>query len=323
MTWPAPPSDATLPATNYDQSTDSPSAARAELLSMKARVDDLSARLKQLIDHGEPIMPAGGSMTGALNFAAGVTVASAATVNLGAANSNTVTITGTIAITSLGTASAGVERRVTFAGALTLTHNSTSLILPGAADVLTASNDVATFVSLGGGNWRCVQYLDASASPVSVASASSTVGTNSGTTVVLSSSIPSYATEVTVAFESVSSNGSDEYLLRLGSGGSPKTTGYKVSATRCGGTSVATNTSTVGFNIRTNTAAVSMSGVAIFVKGSSNKWVGSIVMGDLGSSTSYFTGGSVSLSGALDNIVLTTTGGTNAFDGGEATISWK
>jgi hypothetical protein len=51
---------------------------------------------------------------------------------------------------------------VRFTGALTLTHNSTSLILPGGASITTAANDGAVFRSLGSGNWLCVAYQRAS-----------------------------------------------------------------------------------------------------------------------------------------------------------------
>lgn len=102
------------------------------------------------------------TMTAALNYAAAVDVASAATTDIGAAASNNVRITGTTTITSLGTASAGITRKVRFAGALTLTHNGTSLILPGSANITTAADDTAEFYSLGSGNWLCLVYKKAS-----------------------------------------------------------------------------------------------------------------------------------------------------------------
>jgi hypothetical protein len=69
----------------------------------------------------------------------GADIASASTTNLATATGVCVTVTGTTTITALGTASAGVVRVVTFTGALTLTHNATSLILPGAANITTSS----------------------------------------------------------------------------------------------------------------------------------------------------------------------------------------
>lgn len=97
-------------------------------------------------------------MDKAFNEAPIVTYSSASTLNIGAAIANTITITGTTAITSFTSIAAGATRRLVFQGALTLTHNAASLILPGAANITTAAGDVAEFVSLGGGNWRCFSY---------------------------------------------------------------------------------------------------------------------------------------------------------------------
>jgi hypothetical protein len=105
---------------------------------------------------------AGGTLTTALNEAAPVTLASASVVNIGAANANTITITGVTAITGFDTITAGAVRRLIFASALTLTHNGTSLILPTGADITTAAGDAFVFLSLGSGNWRCIDYQLAS-----------------------------------------------------------------------------------------------------------------------------------------------------------------
>lgn len=85
------------------------------------------------------------------------TIASASTVDLGSTTDLYIEITGTTTITSFGT-TPNIWRMVRFAGALTLTHNGTSLILPGAANITTAASDTAIFVSDGSGNWRCVGY---------------------------------------------------------------------------------------------------------------------------------------------------------------------
>lgn len=82
-------------------------------------------------------------------------------MNLGAAASPNVRITGTTTITSFGTSAAGVFREVRMAGALTLTHNGTSLILPGAANIVTAAGDTLRALSLGSGNWVITSYMRA------------------------------------------------------------------------------------------------------------------------------------------------------------------
>jgi hypothetical protein len=110
------------------------------------------------------------TMTGkAINQAQGADIASATTTDIGAATGNYVKVTGTTTITGLGTVQAGTQRIVEFTGALTLTHNATSLILPGAANITTAAGDVAGFVSEGSGNWRCAFYQRASGAPVGAA----------------------------------------------------------------------------------------------------------------------------------------------------------
>ena len=101
-------------------------------------------------------------------------VASATTTDLGAVASNFARITGTTTITSLGTAAAGVWRDVTFDGALTLTHNATTLIIPGGANITTAQNDRMRVRSLGSGNWTVLSYVKASGAPLVVATAAQT-----------------------------------------------------------------------------------------------------------------------------------------------------
>lgn len=85
-------------------------------------------------------------------------IASATTTNLATANGDYGDVTGTATITALGTAPAGIQRTANFTGAATITHNATSLILPWAANIVTAAGDIAVFRSLGSGNWRCVAY---------------------------------------------------------------------------------------------------------------------------------------------------------------------
>ena len=89
-------------------------------------------------------------------------VASASTVDLGAVVGRFVNVTGTTTITSFGTVAAGIWRVVTFTGALTLTHNATSLILPGGLNITTSAGDSVVASSLGSGNWRVVSYTPAS-----------------------------------------------------------------------------------------------------------------------------------------------------------------
>lgn len=105
------------------------------------------------------------SQLGKMGFE-GADIASAATTNLANATGWSLDITGTTTITGFGTVDAGQLFILRFTGALTLTHNATSLILPGAANITTTAGDVAWMKSEGSGNWRCVNYQTASGGPL-------------------------------------------------------------------------------------------------------------------------------------------------------------
>lgn len=94
----------------------------------------------------------------------GSDIASAATVNLEAATGDLVDVTGTTTITAI-TLADGHKRTVRFTGALVLTHSS-SLLLPGLANITTAAGDFAIFRGYAGGVVRCVDYVPASGGPL-------------------------------------------------------------------------------------------------------------------------------------------------------------
>lgn len=100
--------------------------------------------------------------------ARGADIASASTINLTTATGDIVDVTGTTAITAI-TLADGIERKVRFTGALTLTHGA-SLILPSSANITTAAGDFATFRGYAAGVVRCTAYQPASGAPVSGAS---------------------------------------------------------------------------------------------------------------------------------------------------------
>jgi len=87
-----------------------------------------SLRWEQLFSQGQP-----------------ANLASAATTDIGAQNTVLLNITGTTSITSFGTNYNG-PRYLRFDGVLTLTHNATTLILPGGANITTAAGDSAIVV---------------------------------------------------------------------------------------------------------------------------------------------------------------------------------
>lgn len=92
------------------------------------------------------------------SYGAEITVASATTTDLGALAGINVSITGTTTITGFGTVAAGTYRQGRFTGALTLTHNATSLIIPGGVNRTTVAGDRFGAYSLGAGNWVILWY---------------------------------------------------------------------------------------------------------------------------------------------------------------------
>jgi len=99
--------------------------------------------------------------------AKGANVASATTTEIWVTDGNFIHITGTTTITSFGTAGqAGDERTIVFDGILTLTHNATSLILPGATNITTAAGDRAIVRAETTTNARVIVYTKADGTAV-------------------------------------------------------------------------------------------------------------------------------------------------------------
>lgn len=72
-------------------------------------------------------------------------------------------ITGTTGISALWSSEPGQRMFwFRFQGALTLTHNGTSFILLGSANITTAAGDFACFIHIGSNNWRMINYIRAS-----------------------------------------------------------------------------------------------------------------------------------------------------------------
>lgn len=88
------------------------------------------------------------------------TIASATALPVDVAG-NIFSVTGTTTITSINSKGAGTVIVLNFAGALTLTHNATTLILPDGQNITTAAGDVATLYEYSTGNWKLTSYQKA------------------------------------------------------------------------------------------------------------------------------------------------------------------
>jgi hypothetical protein len=110
----------------------------------------------------------------------GTTLSSASTLSFGEGGMFHVTGTTTVTDIDFATTKAGRSAIVVFEGALILTHNATTLILPTGANITTAAGDCCRVVSEGGDNVRVTSYMRASGAALSAPSSTVTVIKKSG-----------------------------------------------------------------------------------------------------------------------------------------------
>jgi hypothetical protein len=115
----------------------------------------------------------------------GSAIASAATISVGEGGVFHVTGTTTISDIDFGTDRAGRCVWLIFDSSLTLTHNATTLILPGGADIITLAGSIGLFMSEDGSdNVRCLAFMHSGTPQFGAASqAQMEAGTSVGTTV--------------------------------------------------------------------------------------------------------------------------------------------
>lgn len=168
-----------------------------------------------------------------------------------------------------------------------------------------------------------VKILNANVTPAKL-SQPLTLGTaqnsTSGTSIDFTG-IPNWVKRLTVVFNAVSTNGTNVPLIQLGTGGAPTTSGYVAGSAALAAASTTVATSTVGFPVFSNAASYALSGAITFVNVSGNLWVGSGSFNNV-ATTPYLVpaAGTVTLSGVLNMVRITSAGGTDTFDGGSINI---
>lgn len=171
------------------------------------------------------------------------TIASATTTDLSTVNDGDITVSGTTTITGFGTLTAGIKKILTFSGALTLTHNATSLILPGAANITTAAGDVAIMRSLGAGNWKCIAFTRSASLPAT-AGANTDITSMTALTAPTAAANPMRATDLQVQLATRFTAGgtADAMTGTLSPAPAALVTGLKISAVPVGANTVTTST---------------------------------------------------------------------------------
>ena len=144
------------------------------------------------------------------------------------------------------------------------------------------------------------------------------VASTSGTSIDFTG-IPSWVKRITVMFNGVSTSGTSNIIIQIGSG-SVTTSGYASIV----GNRLTETSSTAGFIISISQAAADLaSGQIVISNISGNSWVS---FGNLSRSSNapmFSAGNSPALSGTLDRIRLTTVNGTDTFDAGSINILYE
>jgi hypothetical protein len=123
-------------------------------------------------------------------------------------------------------------------------------------------------------------------------------------------------------FSGVSTNGSSNIQIQLGTSSGFTTTGYLGSAA-FSGVSTGAARSTTGLLVCLVDASTVSHGVAIIAAIGGNNWVHQAVIGRSTSDFAVFAGGSIALSGTLDRVRITTVNGTDTFDAGTINILYE
>jgi hypothetical protein len=150
-----------------------------------------------------------------------------------------------------------------------------------------------------------------------------TVASTSGTSIDFTG-IPSYVKRVTVMFTGVSTNGTSDLIIQLGTGATPTwtITGYRGSVVK----TAALLLDTSGFYISSGIAATSIlngSATLCLMDSANNIWVENGAMGYSDGASVALSAGAVTLSAILTSVRITSVGGVNTFDAGSINILYE
>jgi hypothetical protein len=138
-----------------------------------------------------------------------------------------------------------------------------------------------------------------------------TAVTCAGQTSIDFTGIPNWVRRITVMFNGVSTSGTSNILVQLGTSGGIVSSGYNSTAANQGGTTVS---STAGFLINSQTAAADIfSGISVFTNITSTNWVYAGT-GKRATNALAYGGGDGAIGGVVTQLRITTVNGTDTFD---------
>ena len=163
--------------------------------------------------------------------------------------------------------------------------------------------------------------LQAATATSSVNTLGTAVASTSGTSIDFTA-LPSWIKRITVMFNEVSTNGTSQRLVQLGTGSTTYTTSGYLSTSSVVASTVNTTSSTAGHLIYLDAAAYVNSGHMVLTNISGNIWISSFV-GKGATNLSVFGAGSVTLGAVLTAVRITTVNGTDTFDAGSINILYE
>ena len=138
------------------------------------------------------------------------------------------------------------------------------------------------------------------------------------------SSLPTGIRRITLILDHLSTNGTSRVVVRIGTGGTPATTGYQGTVTQAGETTLGTEVMDTSFEFdAASNAAANRFTTMVLCNSDGDRWVMSSITGRQDSSNAAFAGGRKDLGGTLDIIRITTLGGTDTFDAGLINILYE
>jgi hypothetical protein len=181
-------------------------------------------------------------------------------------------------------------------------------------------DDAVTTAKIDDDAVTTAKILDANVTPAKLSqplTLETAQATTSGTSIDFTG-IPSWVKRITVMFSGVSTNGTSNLTIQIGAG-SITTSGY---------VSCATSSSPVGLTtgfILTggNQAGYTHSGIVSLATLGGDIWSESGSLNPNTANSVSVSGGTVTLSGTLDRIRITTAGGTDTFDAGSVNIMYE
>jgi hypothetical protein len=151
---------------------------------------------------------------------------------------------------------------------------------------------------------------------------SGTAQNASGTSVDFTG-IPSWVKRITVMFQAVSTNGSSERLIQLGTGSTTYVNSGYLGTSSSMDNLVGTTNFTTGFGIRGGDATAVLNGNVVITNINGNSWTANGNLAFSNGAASVITAGSIALGAALTAVRITTVSGINVFDSGVLNILYE